>query len=288
MIKVRRYNKLNYYFLNYRDIIESLKKGKWATINTTPPSNEFAATTTITTNNEVQIHPPQPVRVHQRLASFKMSTKRIPKGLNTMFNPKNQQLRALTKSGHSEMVKQFFGRTSAYFIGLIIIYFYFHLMSLYGATDNELLERFNSIPYRFWPSGNFSFSNDSHLFYSSPFKNNSDYYSYVSVVKNETNLSSPSSSTSFGPKPYFDVYFMTQTNVSQCQLYNLNTRLPFFIMAFDLLILLFCEAAKFGCILILINFYVKRVRAQMTADAQRLQNRYLLIRCVLIFSVFNN
>ena len=185
------------------------------------------------------------------------------------------------------MVKQFFGRTSAYFIGLIIIYFYFHLMSLYGATDNELLERFNSIPYRFWPSGNFSFSNDSHLFYSSSIENNNnnDNYSYVSVVKNETNLSS---STSFGPKPYFDVYFMTQTNVSQCQLYNLNTRLPFFIMAFDLLILLFCEAAKFGCILILINFYVKRVRAQRTADAQRLQNRYLLIRCVLIFSVFNN
>jgi hypothetical protein len=174
-----------------------------------------------------------------------------------LFNPRNQQLRALTKSGHSEMVKQFFGRTSAYFIGLIILYFYFHLMWIYGATDNETPPtELHKNPFRF-------------------------------VSANSSSSSSSSSSASAGNDVLIDVDFISITNVSRCELLNLPNHglLPFYIMAFDLLILFASECAKIVCIVLLTHFYLKRVRVQITADAQKLQSRYLLINCVLIFSV---
>lgn len=145
------------------------------------------------------------------------------------------------------MIKQFFGRTSAYFIGLIILYFYFHLMWICGATRSETSEtELDAKPFRF--------------------------------------LSDNSSSRK---QFLIDVKLYSITNVTRCELLNLprHGQLPTFIMAFDLLILFATECAKIICIVLLTHFYFKHVRTQTTADAQKFQSRYLLINCVLIFSV---
>lgn len=49
----------------------------------------------------------------------------------------HNQLRPWTHSGHSESVKQFFGKTSAYLIVTVILTFYFHLLWLYGTQETD-------------------------------------------------------------------------------------------------------------------------------------------------------
>lgn len=137
------------------------------------------------------------------------------------------------------MVKQFFGRLSAYFISIFIFYMYFHLLSLYSATEYEIdLSPNKSEPFRFHTING-------------------------SIIK-------------------LNLY--VNTSVTKCQLFNLSNRLPFIIISLDLIILLLFEILKIVCIVLLANCYLKRVRAQ-TADAQKLQGRYLLIKCILVFSV---
>lgn len=261
-------------FILIRDLVESLKKGKFAPINiggpvSSDPSINNTATTTSTTitetssNNNTNI--PSSKNIFSRVSAAKRSLKesrRIFKELDSLFNPKHQQLRMLTKSGHSEMVKQFFGRNSAYFIGIIILYFYFHLMWLYGSVEHDLPLTTISNGEQFW-------------------------FRFAVSGNNMTNLSGFSEiiSSNGSRTSYINVQFASQTNISKCQLFNLNNRLPFFVLAFDLFILLLTETAKIVCVVLLLNFYLRRVRAQITADAQKLQNRYLLVNCVLAFSV---
>jgi hypothetical protein len=133
---------------------------------------------------------------------------------------RNTKLRGLTKSKYSEVVKQLFGKTSAYFIGMFVFLFYFHLLAIYASVPNE--------------------ENETIGFFKTYFMSN---YSVDDSVKISA--------------PHRTYYLLKATTIkSRCRLISNDNDLPYYVMNLDLFLLFILCLLKLILSVVLICKYL--------------------------------
>lgn len=155
------------------------------------------------------------------------------------------QLKQMTKSNHSEIIKQLFGKTSAIFICVFIMSFYFHLLWLYGSLPSSEIDMV----------GEFTF----HVFNINDKLSNS-----VTDVRNFNRRDSNGT-------------FQLTIKKPSCNLLNLRNHLPLFVMTLDLFLLLIIGIINIFASFILLFTYKTREKnlttTTKTDTSTKLTNR---------------
>ena len=173
----------------------------------------------------------------------------------------SQNFKHLTKSNHSDIVKQLFGKTSVIFIGMFVMFLYFHLLWICGTIYDESVAR-EDFSFRIYAKKQVNFN--GHTI-------DENYNSY----RNSTGS-----------------FKLTSLNPS-CQILNLRNYLPLFVMALDLFILLLIASLNLILIIVLICKYKKREKPTQTSKSIEKTNinknviqKYYLIKCIAYISIF--
>lgn len=193
-------------------------------------------------DNEIRAHKSDLNRYYRLEYQFKRRDSNDHADSNSMAKSsifkllKSTDLKSLTKSKYSELVKQLFGKTSAYFIALFVFLFYFHLVWIYATVPEFEEESLGDYPAYFYQSNKL----------------------VEPVVDNRTTY----------PRHYYS--FGVRNEKYKCTLVGYNNRLPYVIMNIDSMLLLVLCVLKLILAIVLICQYSKVRRKR---DSKRLARR---------------
>lgn len=85
------------------------------------------------------------------------------KNCKEILNPSSQlmfDIKRYNKSGHSDLIRQYFGKKSVFFIGITIVLFYYHLIWIYMVIENKEIKNIGEFRFKYENSG-FNYLNGS-------------------------------------------------------------------------------------------------------------------------------
>jgi hypothetical protein len=177
-------------------------------------------------------------------------------------NIKYFSYKSLSKTTHSPIIRQVFGKTSALFICIFVFYLLFHLLWIYGAVfETVIVGTFDEYMFHLLNTNRIDHKKNT-LDFNNTFQNQIGSFQITAL------------------RPH-------------CQLLNLKNYLPMFVMSFDLFLLLIIGIAQFVTTVILIfkcyNKREKKVKLKkQTIKSNNLKNHHKPLgnNVVIMTSIF--